>query len=64
MTLNDLECPLWVSITNDHGIYAYRVYQCCVLDIFGVPYPIDLIPIPMGDVCVIVETDWFSKFGA
>ena len=27
-------------------------------------YLIDLIPIPMGDVCVIVGMDWLSRFGA
>ena len=27
-------------------------------------FPIDLIPIPMGDVCVIVGMDWLSRFGA
>ena len=41
-----------------------RVYQDCALEIFRVPYPIDFIPIPIGDVCVIVGMDWLSRFGA
>ena len=28
------------------------------------PYPIDLIHIPIGDVCVIVGMDWLSRFGS
>ena len=41
-----------------------RIYHGCVLEIFGVPYLIDLIPIPMEDVCVIVGMDWLSNFVA
>ena len=29
-----------------------------------VPYSIDLIHIPMGDVCVIIGMDRLSRFGA
>ena len=59
-----LECSLWVSIANEHKIYASSVYQGCVLEIFGVSFPIDLIQIPMGDVCVIMGMEWLSRFGA
>ena len=34
------------------------------MEIFGVPYPIDLIPIPIRDVSVLVGMDWLSRFGA
>ena len=27
-------------------------------------HSLDLIPIPIGDVCVIVGMDWLSRFGA
>ena len=64
MNTSELECPLQVSIANEHGVSAFIVYQGCVLDIFGVPYLIDLIPVPMGNVCVIVGMDWLSRFGA
>ena len=57
MTLGELQCPLRVSIVNEHAIYVSSVYQGCVLEIFGVSYLIDLILIPMGDVCVIVGMD-------
>ena len=54
MTLGELECPSRVSMTKEHGISATSIYQDCVLDIFRVPYLIDLIPILMGDECVTV----------
>ena len=38
MSLGELECSLRVSITNEHEIYASKVYQGCVLEIFGAPY--------------------------
>ena len=61
--MSKLECPLRLSITNEHGVSASSVYRGCDLEIFGVSFPIDLIPIPMGEVCVIVGMDWLSKFG-
>ena len=45
-------------------MYATEVIRGCVLEIFGVEFPIDLVPIAMGDVCVIVGMDWLSRFGA
>ena len=64
MLIDDLECPLRVSIANEHGVSTSSVYRGCELEIFRVSFPIDLIPIPMGDVCMIVEMDWLSRFGA
>ena len=60
----ELECPLRVSIANEHGVFAFSFYRGCKLEIFGVYFPIDLISIPMGEVCVIVGMDWISRFGA
>ena len=57
MPLGDLDCPFRVSIVNEHRVSASSVYQGCVLVIFGVSFLIDTIPIPMGDVCVIVGMD-------
>ena len=45
----ELEFPLRVSIANEHEISTSRVFQGCVLEIFGVSFPIDLIHIPMRD---------------
>ena len=54
MTLGELECLLQVSIANDHMVATSSVFRDSTLEIFGVSYLIDLIPIPIGDVCVIV----------
>ena len=59
-----LSRPLRVSIVDEREVCATEVIRGCVLEIFGVEFPIDLIPIAMGDVCVIVGIDWLSRFGA
>ena len=43
--------PLRVSICDEHPVSATDIYRGCVLEIFGVSYPIDLIYITLGDVC-------------
>ena len=59
-----LSRPLRVCIADKRVIYATEVLRGCVVEIFGVEFPIDLVPIAMGDVCVIVGMDWLSRFGA
>ena len=59
-----LDRPLRVSIADERAVYASDVIRGCVLEIFGVEFPIDLVPITMGDVCVIVGMDWLSRYGA
>ena len=56
--------PLRVLISNEHLVSTTNVYHGCVLEILGVVYPIDLILIVMGNVCVIVGMDGLSQFGA
>ena len=56
--------PLQVSIADERAVYATDVIRGCVLEIFDVEFPIDLVPIAMGDVCVIVGMDWLSRYGA
>ena len=59
-----LSRPLLVSIADERAVYATEVIRGCVLEIFGFKFLIDLVPIAMGDVCVIVCMDWLNKFGA
>ena len=47
-SVGKLECPLRLSIANENGVSASLVYRGCELEIFGVSFSIDLIPIPMG----------------
>ena len=63
LPVRELESPLQVFIANEHGISTFTVYRGCVLDIFRVSFLIDLISIPMRDVCVIMAIDWLSHFG-
>nr|KAJ0188349.1 hypothetical protein LSAT_V11C900476550 [Lactuca sativa] len=46
------------------AVYATDVIRGCILEIFGVEFLIELIPIAIGDVYVIVGMDWLSRFGA
>lgn len=57
MTCRELECLLRVSITNEHKVWDLSVFHYCTLEIFKVSYLIDLIPIPLGDVYMIVGRD-------
>ncbi|XP_052626750.1 uncharacterized protein LOC111890364 [Lactuca sativa] len=64
LPIGDLEYPLRVSITNEHGVSDSSIYQGCVLEIFRVSVLINLIPIPMRYACIIVGMDWMRRFGA
>lgn len=44
-------------MANEHMVSASSVFRDYNLEIFRVSYPIDLIPNPIGDVCVIVGMD-------
>lgn len=59
-----LSRPLQVSIADEREVCATEVMRGCVLEIFGVDFPIDLVPIAMRNVCFIVGMDWLSRFGA
>ena len=52
-----LSRPLRVSIADERVVYATDVIRGCVLEILGLEFLIDLVPIAMGDVCVIVGMD-------
>lgn len=43
---------------NDHGISTSRVFQGCVLEIFGVTYLTYLIPISLGGGCM--RSSWYG----
>lgn len=52
-----LDRPLRVAIADDCMVSTSEIYRDCVLEIFVVGLPIDLIPIAMVDACVIVGMD-------
>lgn len=52
--LGELNCLLEVAIADDRIFMALWVYHGYVWEIFIVIFSIDLIPILMGDVCLII----------
>lgn len=62
VSIGAFDCPLEVAIANDHTVSDSSVYHGCVLEIFGADFPIDLVPILMGKVCMIAGMDWSSQF--
>lgn len=54
--------PLKFTIADDHTISTMEVYQDYVLEIFAFGFPVDLIPIVMGDVCMIAGMCWLRQF--
>lgn len=57
-----LDLRLEVAIVDDRTISTLDVYHDCVLEIFCVGFLIDLIHIPLRDVCVIMGMDWLTWF--
>lgn len=64
VALGVLDFLLHIFITYRCKVSTTSVFFDCVLEIFGVHFPIELSPIPMGNVCVIVDMDWLSWFRA
>lgn len=58
-----LDRTLRLVILDKNMILVCDVYRGFVLDIFGFEFPINLIPITMGDFFVIVGMDWLSLHG-
>lgn len=52
-----------ISVVGKDKVLISSVFHNCSLEIFWVSYPIDLLPIPMGDASVIVQMNWLSRFG-
>lgn len=60
VSLGSLDRSLEVTIIDDHMVLTSDFYHDCTLEIFDVGFPIDLIPIPMRDVCIIAGMDTVS----
>ena len=55
-----LDEPLEVEIADKESRLVREVYRGNVLEIEGVRFPIDLIPIVINEINVIVGMDWLS----
>lgn len=62
--LDALEHPMWIYVAFQERVPVTSVFLNFTLKIFGVIYPIDLVPIPMRDVSVIIGMDWLIWFRA
>ncbi|KAJ9565502.1 hypothetical protein OSB04_001468 [Centaurea solstitialis] len=58
-----LDSPLEVEIAAEKYRLCKHVYRNSIIEIFGVKFRIDLIPILMREINVVVEVDWLSRNG-
>ncbi|KAJ9556611.1 LOW QUALITY PROTEIN: hypothetical protein OSB04_011225 [Centaurea solstitialis] len=58
-----LDKPLKVEIAAEEYRLCRDVYKNIVIEIEGVEFKIDLIPIPMREINVVVGVDWLSRNG-
>ncbi|KAJ9551973.1 hypothetical protein OSB04_016018 [Centaurea solstitialis] len=56
--LGKLDRPVTIDVAAEKEHVVERVYQGCTIDIFGVQYNINLIPVPMNGIDVVVRIDW------
>ena len=59
--LGQLDSPLEVEIAADEILNVTRVYKSCEIEVSGVRFPIDLIPIAIREITVIFRMNWFSR---
>ncbi|KAJ9539429.1 hypothetical protein OSB04_032162 [Centaurea solstitialis] len=58
-----LDSPLEVEIADEEFCLCKNVFRGNVIEIFGVKFSIDLIPIPMREINVVAGVDWLSRNG-
>ncbi|KAJ9556581.1 hypothetical protein OSB04_011195 [Centaurea solstitialis] len=58
-----LDSPLEVEIAAQKYRLCKHVYRNSIIEIFGVKFRIDLIPIPMREINVVVGVDWLGRNG-
>lgn len=58
--VRDLNHPLRVKRADDRTVNASKVYRSYTLEIGNDSFLINLIPIPMQEMCVIVGIDWLN----
>ncbi|KAJ9561564.1 hypothetical protein OSB04_006724 [Centaurea solstitialis] len=59
-----LESPLEVEIADEEFRLCKFIYKKNVLEVEGVKFSIDLIPIPMREIQVVARMDWLRRNGA
>ncbi|KAJ9564648.1 hypothetical protein OSB04_000614 [Centaurea solstitialis] len=56
--LGKLDRPVKVDVAAEEVHVLESVYRGCTIDIFGVQFSINLIPVPMNGIDVVVGIDW------
>nr|GEV14369.1 hypothetical protein [Tanacetum cinerariifolium] len=62
--ISQLKPPLDVEIANSKIIHVANVFQNCEVEIDNEKFSIDLIPMPVGEIDVVIGMDWLSKYDA
>ncbi|PWA53334.1 reverse transcriptase domain-containing protein [Artemisia annua] len=58
--ISQLKPPLDVEVANNKVIRLTDVFHSCEIEIYNEKYPTDLIPIPMGELDVVIGMDWLG----
>ncbi|GJS99980.1 putative nucleotidyltransferase, ribonuclease H [Tanacetum coccineum] len=64
MPISQLKPLLDVEIANRKIIHVANVFQNCEVEIDNEKFLIDLIPMLMGEIDIIIGTDWLCKYDA
>ncbi|KAJ9541386.1 hypothetical protein OSB04_027892 [Centaurea solstitialis] len=56
--LGKLDRPVKVDVAAEEVHVLESLYRGCTIDIFGVQFSINLIPVPMNGIDVVVGIDW------
>ncbi|KAJ9556847.1 hypothetical protein OSB04_011461 [Centaurea solstitialis] len=59
-----LEEPLEVEIVDEKTVWVSHVYKGNVIELKGVRFCIDLIPIPMREINVVIGMNWLGRHRA
>ncbi|GKD29918.1 hypothetical protein Tco_1240696 [Tanacetum coccineum] len=62
--VSQLKPPLDVEIANSKIIHVANVFQNSEVEINNEKFSIDLIPMPMGEIDIVIGMDWLSKYDA
>ncbi|GKA45316.1 putative nucleotidyltransferase, ribonuclease H [Tanacetum coccineum] len=62
--VSQLKPPLDVEIANSKIIDVANVFQNSEVEINNEKFSIDLIPMPMGEIDIVIGMDWLSKYDA
>ncbi|KAJ9545159.1 hypothetical protein OSB04_024866 [Centaurea solstitialis] len=59
-----LDEPLEVEIADEKSVIVRNIYRGNVIELGGVRFRVDLIPIPMKEINVVLGMSWLGRHGA